>query len=73
MLKNVTLSADEALVHKAREKAVLERTTLNASFREWLASYVWGEHRGEGYRQLMKRLSHVRAGRAFSRDELNAR
>jgi hypothetical protein len=36
MLKNITLSADEELIRKAREKAQKEHTTLNASFRQWL-------------------------------------
>ena len=40
MLKNITLSADEALIREARRQAALHNTTLNALFREWLNQYV---------------------------------
>ena len=39
-MKNITLSGDEALIQKAREKARRENTNLNAAFREWLSRYV---------------------------------
>ena len=32
-MKNITLSADESLIEAARQRAVAERTTLNAQFR----------------------------------------
>jgi hypothetical protein len=38
MRKNVTLSAEESLIERARDKARKQRTTLNALFREWLSS-----------------------------------
>ena len=38
-MKNITLSADEALIEAARERAMEEKTTLNAQFRVWLAEY----------------------------------
>ena len=73
MLKNVTLSGEDSLISRAREKAVREKTTLNALFRQWLARYV-GQDRAAGeYQALMERLSHVQAGRSFTRDELNER
>ena len=34
MLKNITLSAEEEIIRKAREKAQHEHTTLNATFRQ---------------------------------------
>jgi hypothetical protein len=40
MLKNITLSADEKLIQKARKKAKQEHTTLNAQFRQWLENYI---------------------------------
>jgi hypothetical protein len=40
MLKNITLSAEEALIEKARQRAQAESTTLNAEFRNWLAQYA---------------------------------
>jgi hypothetical protein len=72
-MKNITLSGDEALIQKAREKARQENTTLNAVFREWLARYVGQNGGQEEYLSLMKRLSYVRPGRRFSREEMNAR
>ncbi len=73
MLKNITLSADEALVEKARRRALEEHKSLNELFREWMAGYVGGEQRSGEYRELMKRLRHARPGRIFSRDEMNER
>ncbi len=73
MLKNVTLSTEDWLIVRAREKAVREKTTLNALFRQWLARYVGRDRAAGDYRTLMERLSHVRAGRSFTRDELNER
>lgn len=73
MLKNITLSAESRLVEAARARAQQERTTLNNVFREWLARYAAKEAGADRYRQLMRRLKHVSAGRGFSRDELNER
>lgn len=71
-MRNVTLSADERLIDLARSKAARERSTLNERFRQWLAQYV-GEGPGSNYRQVMKNLRNVRAGRKFSRDPANRR
>ncbi len=73
MLKNVTLSTEDWLIVRAREKAVREKTTLNTLFRQWLARYVGRDRTASDYQALMERLSHVRAGRSFTRDELNER
>lgn len=71
MLKRITLRADEALVQRAQRRALREGTTLNALFREWLARYVGRDRAGRDYDRLMERLSGVRAGRCFTRDEMN--
>ncbi len=73
MLKNVTLSGEDWLILRAREKAIREKTTLNALFRQWLARYTGQDSAASEYRVLMDRLSHVQAGRSFTRDELNER
>ena len=73
MLKNVTLSADNSLIALARERAQKTRTTLNAAFREWLQAYVGQDKAGDNYRQLVKDLKKVDAGRKHSRDEMNER
>ncbi len=73
-MKNITLSAPEALINQARERAVAKGTTLNQEFRDWLASQVVdNEERLLRYQQLMEQLSHVDAGRHFTREEMNER
>lgn len=73
MLKNITLSAEEGLIVKARDKARRERTTLNATFRQWLKQYVGRGVKTADLDSLMGSLSYARPGKKFSRDELNER
>lgn len=73
MLRNVTFSAEERLIQKARSRAMLEHQSLNALFRKWLEEYAKNQDEGIDYRQIMKKLSYVTVGRKFSRDELNER
>jgi len=72
-MKNITLSADESLIEKARAVARSQRKTLNAAFREWLEQFTAASGRGAEYDSLMRRLRHVNAGRKFTRDEMNER
>lgn len=73
-MKNITLSAPEELINQARKRAIVKGTTLNQEFREWLASQVVdNEERLLRYQRLMKQLSHVNAGRHFTREEMNER
>ncbi|MBD3309524.1 hypothetical protein GF348_24305 [candidate division KSB3 bacterium] len=73
MLKNITLSAEEQLIDKARKKAQQEHTTLNANFRQWLRQYVMHSTRTADFFQFMSSLNYAKPGRKFSRDELNER
>ncbi len=74
MLKNVTLSAEEGLIDQARQTARSQHKTLNQAFREWLESYTRPEtDLVDAYEALRKRLSYVKAGRKFTRDEMNER
>lgn len=72
-MKNVTLSADEDLIEKARTIARAKRTTLNAEFREWLAQFAASEGGAHNFVALMNELRGVDAGRRFTRDEMNER
>ena len=72
-MKNITLSADEALIEQARLVARSEHKTLNGVFREWLQQYISREGSAQEFDALMKRLGYVNAGRRFSRDEMNER
>ncbi len=73
MVKNITLSADETLIEKARRRALREQTTLNQLFRRWLRQYSIQEEAGLRFAEVMQRLSYVSAGKRFSREDLNAR
>lgn len=73
-MKNVTLSADEALIEGARRRAEAQGTTLNNLFREWLAGYVAPRRlTAEDVRRAAAAVGHFRAGRGFTRDERNER
>jgi hypothetical protein len=72
-MKNITLSADEALIKEARRRARNENTSLYELFREWLACYVSEPQACDRYLELMDRLGHVKVGETFHRDELNNR
>ena len=75
-MRNITLSAADTLIDRAREKARLHGLSLNDEFRKWLASYVEEQNGPDAvtrFRAAMQSLSHVDAGRVFSRDEMNER
>ncbi|MBX7149920.1 hypothetical protein K1X76_12690 [bacterium] len=72
-MKNITLSAPEILIERARKKAEKEKKSLNTIFRSWLAQYTGFEKERDGYEKLMKRFSYVKPGKKFSRDEMNER
>ena len=59
-MKNVTFSADEQLIERAREKAKRDHKTLNTAFREWLERYAGSADRARDFDQVMDRLSGVR-------------
>jgi hypothetical protein len=73
LMKNVTLSADETLLERAREVARGRSTTLNQMFRDWLTEVTAGRPRRQRYEELMLRLGKVKSGGKFTRDEMNAR
>ncbi len=73
MLKNITFSADEDLIRKARERAAAEQTTLNEEFRRWLEKYAERPHSAEAFAELMKKFSYVKPGKSFTREEMNER
>ena len=72
-VKNITFSADEDLIERAREVARMQNKTLNVAFREWLSSYAGREANVERYLALMERLAHFETGGPYSRDEMNER
>jgi hypothetical protein len=72
-MRNITLSADEALIDAARERALAENTTLNEQFRRWLHDYA-KKQRMQRYEEVMAGLrGKVVVGRKLTRDEMNER
>ena len=72
-MKNITLSAEESLIEQARLVAKSQHKTLNTAFREWLEQFTARSGNVQEYDALMNRLQHVKAGRRFTRDEMNER
>jgi len=72
-MRNVTLSAEDHLIERAREVAREQNRTLNDMFREWLSQVSGSSDPAGDYRELMDSLSYVDAGRHFTREELNER
>jgi len=73
MLKNITFSAEEDLIRRARERSAAERTTLNKEFRRWLEKYAERAETAEAFSELMDLFAYVQPGRSFKRDEMNER
>ena len=73
-MRNITLSAEEHLIDRARKVAEDRHTTLNALFREWLEQITAQPQAPSRYQELMAQLSHVNSGgRKFTRDDMNER
>lgn len=77
-MKNITLSADEELIERARAIAAARGTTLNQEFRDWLAEYANGTDRAERAERAMTLIKDLQAtystgGRKFTREEMNER
>ena len=71
-MKNISLSADEALIERARFVARARRTTLNAAFRQWLEEYA-AQSVEAPMDALMRRLRSVRSAGPYTRDQMNER
>jgi hypothetical protein len=72
-VRNITFSADESAIERAREVARSEQKTLNDAFREWLIQYGARSVSAAEIEELYRSLRHVNAGRKFTRDEMNER
>ena len=73
MIKNITLSADDTFIEKARQKAKREGASLNTKFRQWLKKYIQTRDYAQSYKSLMRSFQHVAPGRKFNREEANER
>jgi hypothetical protein len=73
-MKNITLSADQALIEAARKRAHSEHTTLNEAFRQWLVDYSQARQRVQPYDEVLAQLQgRLQVGRHLGRKEMNAR
>ncbi len=76
-MKNITLSAQEESIEKARKVAARHHSTLNAMFREWLemisSNQVQDGDAATKLNGLWQRTSYLKVGKKLSRDEMNHR
>jgi predicted transcriptional regulator len=72
-MKNITFSAKEELIERAREVASHRKSTLNSLFRDWLADLVRQQDREAKLRELDARLGYANSGGKFTRGEMNER
>ena len=74
MIRNITFTADKALIDDARAVALEQNTTLNEQFRLWLESYA-RKRRAARAMEVMDRLGQYVAsgGRKLTREEMNER
>ncbi len=75
VVRNITFSADEELIERAREVARRNQRTLNEEFREWLKQYAdtHAERRKMSIVELVSQMKPVKMGRKLSREEMNER
>ena len=74
MTKNITFTADAALIEEAREVARAESTTLNEQFRIWLEQYARAHRAAKGM-EIVDRIQGYASsgGLRFTREERNER
>jgi hypothetical protein len=72
-MQDITFSADESVIKRARDVARSENTTLEDAFREWLEWFASRSVTKAELKALFESLRHVNAGRKFTRDEMNER
>ena len=76
-MKNITLSAQEDIIEKARKVAAEQNSTLNTLFREWLVEVSNKQTSDKDIEaklnRLWKRTGYLRVGKKLTREEMNKR
>jgi plasmid stability protein len=76
-MTNLTIAIDEAVVRKARVRAINEGTSVSARVREFLADYAQGNDRrrsaGEAFIAAARRSKANSEGSSWSRDDAHDR
>ena len=70
-MRKIISSADAELIKQAKLMARTQGKSLNTAFREWLTEFTGLSGRAKEADALMMRLRHTKAGRRFTRDEMN--
>jgi hypothetical protein len=73
-MRNITFSADENLIDRARQVARDQKRTLNDAFREWLQQFTRQSGSVEEANALIDHLRKtIRSNGPYTRDEMNER
>ena len=72
-MKKIIFSAVGHLIRQAKLVARTQGRSLNHAFRKWLTQFSGLSGEAKESEALMMRLRHVKAGRGFTRDEMNLR
>ena len=73
-MKEITLTAEEALIEEARVAAKYGNTTLDQAFQQWLVEYARRMNRVKEYDALMEQLKgRFSVDQHYTRDEMNGR
>ena len=73
-MRKITLSAAGRMIDAARQRAVAEKTTVNAEFRKWLTAYARPYQAARAMDTVRKLPAKwATGGVEFTRDELNER
>ena len=72
-MKRITFRAEERLIEESRRVAKSQNTTLSRAFREWLKAFASQTGGTRDFDELITQLRHLRAGRRFTRYEMNER
>lgn len=74
-MANLTLTIDEAVLRRARMRALEQDTSVNAIVREFLESYAGSSEAAQAIEELLQmaeasRAASGRGGRTWSREDL---
>ncbi len=75
-MKNITLSAQDDLIDKARRIAANKNSSLNIMFREWLEELnnsQTSNSQEDKLKELWEKTNYVKVGKKLSREEMNER
>ena len=76
IMKNITLSAQDDLIDKARRIATTRNSSLNIMFREWLEGLNNSHAQNteeDRLKDLWEKTNYARVGKKLSREEMNER